>query len=152
MIRRRGFLLILALFLTILIAVISLGLFGVRRGNYAASKAAVGSAQARALAHAGIEDIRVKLAKDPFFPTGIGDEQELFSYTERINNLDGELIGSYRVTVDRSHRDSLRVYRIESRGFQGAIDSDGASFTIYAELNLDSFDFHVWEESVVPRL
>ncbi|MCA9790306.1 MAG: hypothetical protein KC910_00865 [Candidatus Eremiobacteraeota bacterium] len=152
--KRRGFLLILSLLLTVLIAIIALGLLSLRRSGYATSMAGVEAAQARCLAIAGMEDIRVKLAKDPFYPTGVGDEQVVFSYTEAVTSLDdpGRRLGTYRVTVDRSHRDPEKVLRIESRGFVGGLRAEGAMFTIYGELDLSDFSFKVWREGTFPQL
>ncbi len=153
--RRRGFLLVLSLMVTILIAVIALSLLGVRRGSYASSRAVAEAAQARALAVAGLEDLRVKLAKDPFFPTGIGDEQVVFSYTETVSTLASPpvKVGSYQVTVNRAHRDApQKVLRVESVGVVGDFHAEAPRFTIYAELDLRDFSFKVWQEGAASSL
>lgn len=152
--RRRGFLLVLSLMVTILIAVIALSLLSVRRGSYANSRAVVEAAQARALAVSGLEDLRVKLAKDPFFPTGIGDEQVIFTYTETVRSLASSAkIGSYQVTMDRSHRDPpQQVLRLESTGMVGDFHAEAPRFTIYAELDLRDFSFKVWQEGAASSL
>lgn len=150
---RRGFLLVLSLMVTILIAVIALSLLGVRRGSYASSRAVAEAAQARALAVAGLEDLRVKLAKDPFFPTGIGDEQVIFSYTETVTALSGAKVGSYQVTVNRAHREPPnKVLRVESVGMVGDFHAEAPRFTIYAELDLRDFSFKVWQEGAASSL
>ena len=153
--RRRGFLLVLALMVTILIAVISLGLLGVRRGGYASSKAVLESAQARNLALAGMEDLRTKLSKDPFFPTGIGDEQTEFTYTETVMSVTQptQKVGSFQVTLDRSRREPpAKVLRLQSVGTAGELQAEAARFTIYAELDLRDFSIKVWQEGITPVL
>lgn len=144
----------MALLITVLISVIALGLLGIRRGSYASSRAVVNSVQARALARSGLNDIWVKLSKDPFFPTGIGDDQEQFSYREEVFNQAGESVGTYSVKVDRAYRVSLNVIRLESTGRVGGLSKDSSTHTIYAELNTESgdFDFKVWQEGTTPRL
>lgn len=151
---RSGFLLVVALLLTTLVALIALGLLGVRKGSYASSRAAVTSVQARALARSGLNDIWVKLGKDPFFPTGIGDEQEVFSYQEEVKDDTDRLVGSYDVKVDRKYRRSHEVVLLESTGRVGGLNSDSTTFTIYAELSTNSsdFGFKVWEEGTTPKL
>lgn len=150
----RGFLLVAALLLTIFVAIIALGLLGIRRGSYASSKAAVNSVQARALARSGLNDIWIKLTKDPFFPTGIGDEQTQFTYREEVVDDGGRIVGSYLVRVDRQFRRSLEIVRIESTGRVGGLSEESSSHTIYAELSIKPGDygFKVWHEGTTPRL
>lgn len=150
----RGFLLVAALLITVLVAIIALGLLGIRRGSYASSRAAVREVQARALARSGLNDIWAKLSKDPFFPTGIGDDQEQFSYREEVFNESGDSVGTYTIRVDRGYRVSHDVILLESTGRVGKLSADSASHTIYAELSTGSgdFEFKVWEEGVTPRL
>lgn len=152
--RTRGFLLVFALLLTILVTVIALGLLGVRRGNYAASRAIVNNLQARALAHSGMNDIWAKLANDPNFPTGIGDEQVQFSYREEVLDSARREVGSYTVRIDRRYRQTHEVVLLESTGVAGGLDANSSTFTIYAELSTreGQFEFKVWHEGTSPRL
>ncbi len=152
--RNKGFLLVLALLITVLIAVIALGLLGIRRGSYASSKAVINSVQARALARSGINDIWVKLSNDPFFPTGIGDEQEQFSYREEVRDSNDEVVGTYTVKVDRAYRRTLEVVRLESTGRVGGLKAESSTHTIYAELSTKPGDFtlKVWQEGTTPRI
>jgi hypothetical protein len=144
----------MALLITVLIALIALGLLGIRRGSYASSRAVVNSVQARALARSGLNDIWVKLSKDPFFPTGIGDDQEQFSYREEVTNSRNEIVGSYTVKVDRTFRRTLNVVRIESTGRVGGLTENSSTHTIYAELSTDAgdFAFKVWQEGTKAKL
>ncbi len=151
---RKGFLLVFALLLSVFIAIIGFGMLGARKGNYAASRAAIEAVQAKALARSGVEDIRVKLSKNPFFPTGVGDEQTIFSYTEEVLTIDGRLVGQYQVVVDRTFRDSHRLVRIESTGIVGQSLASSSRHTMYAELFTEpgSFEFRIWQEGSLPRL
>jgi hypothetical protein len=152
--KKRGFLLVFALMLTVLVAIIALGLLGVRRGNYAASKSIVNSIQARSLAQSGMNDIWAKLSADPYFPTGIGDEQIQFAFREEvIDSMDRE-VGSYTVRIDRRYRQTHKVVLLESTGISGGLDANSSTFTIYAELSTEvgEFEFKVWHEGTSPRL
>lgn len=144
----------MALMLTVLVAIIALGLLGVRRGSYRSSRAALNAVQARALARSGMNDIWVKLSKDPFFPTGIGDDQTQFAYREEVLDEDGESKGTYAVKVDRTFRLELDVVRLESTGRVGGLSEESSTHTIYAELSTrpGDFKFKVWEEGTLPRL
>ena len=151
--RERGFLLVFALLLVVLTSLIALGMLNIRKASYAGSVGAVSSLQARSLARSGITDIWTKLSKDPFFPSGVGDRQVVFSFREEVKSLDGQSIGSYTVTVDRTHRLSHNVVRIESLGVVGSTQ-DSARHRIYTELSTTAgdFRFQVWEEGVPARL
>lgn len=153
-IRRKGFLLVFALMLTILITVIGFGMLSAFKGNYAASRAALESIQARNLARSGMEDIRAKLSRNPFFPSGVGDEQRVFSFSEVVTDFDGKEIGSYRVSVDRTYRDTHHVILVESTGIAGQTEGNGARHTLYGELHTvdGDFVFKIWQEGALPRL
>lgn len=152
--RRRGFLLVFALLLTVFIALISLALLGLKKGGYASSKGVVNSVQAKSLARSGMGDIWVKLSKDPHFPGGMGDDQLTFSYREDITDPDGNAVGSYQVIMDRQYRDTHRVIRVESTGVAGALSEDSSRYTIYGEIKMveNDFGFKVWQEGVTPTL
>lgn len=64
-----------------------------------AAKAQALSIQARALALAGWEDVRLKLGKDILFP-GSSDTQSAFTYSEDVYSLDGSYVGNYTVKID----------------------------------------------------
>lgn len=151
--RANGSLLVFALLLTVLIAMIALSLLQLRKASYASSQGALKAVQARALARSGLGDIWVKIGKDPYFPGGVGDRQKRFSYRENVLR-DGEVIGSYTVMVDRSHRRSHEILLIESTGVVGDIDQPIARFTIYTELSIKptDFSFKTWQEGVSPSL
>lgn len=151
---RRGFLIVFALLLTVLITLIALGLLGLKEGSYASSKAAINSIQARSLARSGMGDIWAKIAKDPFYPGGVGDDQGLFSFREDVYDLDNNFVGSYRMLMDRSYRLTHKVIRLECTGIAGQLDEKSAHHTIYAELSTEAGDFRfkVWQEGTIPKL
>lgn len=151
--KRRGFLLVFSLLLVVLISLIALGLFSLRKAGYASSRGAVMALQARTLATSGMTDAWIKLSKDPLFPSGVGDNQVTFSYREQVETLDGDLVGFYTVTVDRAYRLSHKVVRIESLGVAGEVEGS-ARHRIYAELSVDpeDFRFKVWQEGAPARL
>ncbi len=64
-----------------------------------AAKAQALSIQARALALAGWEDVRLKLGKDILFPR-TSDSQTFFSYSEDVYDLDRNYVGNYSVKID----------------------------------------------------
>ena len=149
--RRRGFLLVLSLFLCLLVVIIGLAYLAVKQGEYAAGQAVVAHAQAKNIARAGMEDLKAKLSKDEFFPTGVGDEQLVFSYSEEITAIsDPSLSGSYRITVDRTHKaDDILV--LVSVGTVGPVEHPRGRYSVYAELDITSYRFKVWKEGSLPR-
>ncbi len=151
--RSRGFLLVFSLLLVVLISLVVLGMLALRRASNASSRGTVAAVQARSLARSGLADIWMKVSKDPFFPSGVGDRQVGLTFREQVDDRDGNLIGFYTVTIDRTYRLSHRVLRIESVGTAGEAD-DSARHRIYAELSLDGNDFRfkVWQEGAEPRL
>lgn len=140
--------LVFALLLTILITLISLSVLGLKKGAYSSSKATVNAVQARSLARAGMTDAWIKLAKDPFFPGGLGDDQEFFYYREELQNTLDEHVGYYSVTIDRRYRLTHEIVRIECTGVAGALAETSSQHTIYAELSIadGDFGFKVWQE------
>ncbi len=151
--RVRGFLLVFALLLVVLVSLIVLGMLSLRKASNASSRGAVGAMQARSLARSGIADIWTKVSKDPFFPAGVGDRQVRLCYREQVDDAEGNLVGFYTVTVDRAYRLSHNVLRIESLGVAGETNQS-ARHRIYAELSIDGADFRfkVWQEGAPARL
>lgn len=60
-------------------------------------------AQAREVAYAGIESVRVRLLNDSSFPPSVlANNQDYFSFTEGVMDLDGQQeMGRYQVHCDR---------------------------------------------------
>lgn len=151
---RKGFLIVFALLLTVLITLIALGLLGLKEGSYASSKAAINSVQARSLARSGMGDIWAKLSKDPHYPGGVGDDQELFAFREDVYAANGDLVGSYQMIMDRKYRLTHNVLRLECTGTAGQLTDKSSTHIIYAELSTvpGEFRFKVWQEGTSPRL
>jgi Tfp pilus assembly protein PilX len=114
----------LVLLLTAVLLVLGLGLLSERSSQYRATMQAGQSAMAEALAEAGLEDARVKLDKDADFPPLGAEDQLLFSYSETVNNLSGQPVGSYEVQVDlRWRRPPWEIVRVTSTGTVGSVDN-----------------------------
>lgn len=144
---RRGSALVFALLVSILLAVIGLYLIGARRGVYANARATVYSAQARALALAGMDDMTVKLSKDAFFPTGVPDEQKIFSYSETLRdpNNAGVVLGTYQCTVDRSRSEDGLIF-LMSVGTVGPVKAPQGRYRVAAVLDTSNYSLSHWRE------
>ena len=95
----RGSLLVAALLMFVLLLTLGLGLMTSQASRMRAARAQSLAIQARALALAGWEDVKVKLGKDILFPL-TADTQDVFSYSEDVYNLDGDYVGNYVVQID----------------------------------------------------
>ncbi len=126
-----------------LLLIIGMGFVAQRSLEYGSVSELQDKAQARQLAMAGIEDARVKLEKDPFFPQVGGFGQPDFTYSEELKDpSDSSLVGIYKVTIDvRLKEEPFRVVRILSAGYAGPDRANPlATYTIYAELDVATFD------------
>ena len=146
---RRGFLLIVAMLLCLMLVVLGMGFLGKRGGQYQAALEQARAGQARAVAEAGIEDAMLKLNKDLFFPPPGDQDQLQFSYSEELTDLKGDVVGTYYVTVDSRRASSPdppdpsypSVYFVESRGFLGPDPEHPlAVVRLHMEVNLDEGD------------
>ncbi len=100
----KGALLPIVLLVSALLLVVGLAYLGTRARLYQSATQSVAAAQARGLALAGLEDARAKLSKDLTFPPAGALGQEIFTYSEDVTDSTGELLGTYTVTVDMTHR------------------------------------------------
>jgi len=92
----------------------------------------VEQAQARLLAQAGLEDVRLKWERDPSFPPS-GEDVERFSYRENLLDADGHLLGSYEVEIDLRHASApSQVLLVTSRG----VTAEGAMVSLIGEWDL----------------
>lgn len=137
---RRGFLLITSLLFVIVLLLLGMGFLGSQADRYKAARRAAQSAQARALALAGLEDARAKLENDLNFPPPpSGPDQNEFSYSERLDFPDGTP-GSYSVLINSTWQDEpYRVLVVTSTGSVGPPDIPLAQYTLRAELDLSEF-------------
>lgn len=116
--------------------VLGMGFLSKKAAQLRATKQSLNAYKAKALAWAGLEDIRVKLNKDPTFPPGLGRQQNYFAYTERMHNSAGEEIGTYSVEVDlRYENHPYRVLVVTSTGRVGT-GAISARRTIRAEFDI----------------
>lgn len=136
--RRRGFLLITTLMVSILIFLVCGALVYRRSRQYEAANNQVAGVQALALAEAGLEDARVKLNKDADFPPFGSEDQLVFSYVEPVYDLDGTTpLGSYEVIMDMRWREPpVQIMRITSIGTYGQTTKPLALSTVTVELDI----------------
>lgn len=99
---RRGAVLITALLILAVIFVLGVGLLYRRLEQYRAAMSASQAAQARALALAGLEQVRVKLDKDPLFPLPGAIDQSRFAFSETVVDASEQPVGSFTVELDSS--------------------------------------------------
>ncbi len=113
----RGSLLIVVLLITAVLFVGGLALSVQQQKRYAAAVTETQSLQALSLAEAGLEDVRVKLDKDPDFPPKGTPDQTAFTYSEALLGEDGQKLGSYTVTVDsRYAAPPFEFFLVRSQG------------------------------------
>lgn len=134
--KKRGFLLITALLVCVILLLIGMGMLGSESSRYAAIRNSAFSSQARQLAVAGLEDARAKLEMDYAFPPEPGPGQQAFSYSERLD-ISADLTGVYSVTIERTHaKDAAEVLLITSVGSLGPIAKPIAQYKLRAEFDL----------------
>lgn len=165
--RRRGFLLILSLLLVTIILILGMGLLGSQAPKYGAAVRAADAAQARAMALAGMEDARIKLAKDVQFPPRQDKDrpidpdhlrQDKFAYSETLRgNPDSQNHLGYTVIVDFKYEREVVVpnvdepvrygiYRLTSIGFVGPRADPIAQRSVYAEYDIQTGNFIRFED------
>ncbi|MCE7870451.1 hypothetical protein DYH09_08765 [bacterium CPR1] len=130
--------LIMALMVSVILLLVGIAFMSSKVLQYRGAYRACESAQALALARAGLEDARVKLERDHSFPPRGTPDQDWFSYTERVTDLGSNVeIGSYTVTIDISMRNPpYEIYRITSIGQAGPMVDPVARRKLYAELDV----------------
>lgn len=134
---RRGFALVVSFLLLLVVFILGVGFLGQRTALYKEALATRNASQARVAALSGMEDCRVKLEKDTLFPPLGSAEQLVFTYSQPLLSVSGQVVGGYTVTVDR--RLQLQPYaliRVTSIGFTGPADRPTASRRLYAELDI----------------
>lgn len=151
--RRRGFVLIAALLVTLILVVAGMAYLGSRVSQYRGAAKGLEGAQARALARAGLEDARVKLEKDYRFPPPSAQDQTVFTYSEDVTD-GATVVGHYTVSVNTTYENGpYTVIRITSVGVVGSRANPSAQATIHADLDASQVDpdriyrFLRWEES-----
>ena len=151
--QRRGFVLITALLLAVIMLVTGLGIMSAQASRYAASAVIAEGLQARNAALSGLEDVRVKLAKDVKFPPRKSKKrgQTKFAYSEDLF-VDPVQPVSYSVVVDFEYEREVNVpsrfgpyrwgvYRITVSGYVGPRSEPIAQALIYAEYDIGTGEF-----------
>lgn len=134
---RRGFLLISALLITVILLTLGLSFLGKRSTQYRRVAAVEASTQARELAESGLEDALLKFRRDIEFPP-VRVDQTVFTYTEEVV-IDSERLGGYQVSIDATYRQyPFRMLIIRSIGMAGPDpEHPTARRMIQAEFDID---------------
>ena len=133
--KRRAFL-IQALLLLVILLVLCLAVLGRQPYNYSSARQTLKLAQARALAQAGMEEVRVKLNKDLSWRR-LGEVGALTYLEEMRDPISGERVGAYRVTVNQEwSQPDFEILRLESEGMVGELERPEARLVISSLLDL----------------
>ncbi|MGE0492070.1 MAG: hypothetical protein AB7S38_22845 [Vulcanimicrobiota bacterium] len=160
--KKKGFMLVMCLLILAVVLVAGLGLLGSQAAKYRSSQRVVQASQAKALALAGMEDARVKLAKDVRFPPKRNKDknQFIFSYAEDLRDPNAtppaDQLG-YTVFVDYQLEREVFVqgddnpvryglYRITTIGLVGPRGDPYASRVMYAEFDIVAGHFVRFED------
>ncbi len=165
--RRDGFLLVASLLITMIFLVTGLGIMSAQASRYAASARVAEGVQAKNAALSGLEDVRVKLAKDVQFPPRKSKNrgQMKFAYSETLFEVSGEPNSkvTYSVVVDFELERQCQVvnpdpsltqwlpfrwgiYRITVSGYVGPRNSPIAQSLLYAEYDIGTGQFIRFED------
>ena len=165
--KQGGFLLVASLMVTVVFLVTGLGIMGAQASRYAASARVAEGVQAKNAALSGLEDVRVKLAKDVQFPPrkSKARDQTKFAYSETLYEVTGEPETkiTYSVVVDFALERQCQVinpdpsltqwlpyrwgiYRITVSGYVGPRDQPLAQSMLYAEYDIGEGRFIRFED------
>jgi hypothetical protein len=156
-----------ALLVTIIFLVTGLGVLSAQAARYAASARVAEGMQAKNAALAGLEDVRVKLAKDVHFPPRKSKRrgQTKFAYSETLFEDPGDANRqvTYSVVVDFALERQCQVanpdpdliqwlpyrwglYRITVSGYVGPRAQPIAQSMFYAEYDIGTAQFIRFED------
>lgn len=129
----------MTLLLLSLFFLLAIGLLSRQPWLRQASNSVLLESQARALALAGLDDARSKLIRDYQFPQRRDLEQRYLVYREPILDLDGNLVGSFRISIDHLYAGyPYLCYRLSSWGLWGEEARPRATYRIDAVFDLSS--------------
>ncbi|MFN8614097.1 MAG: hypothetical protein U0931_41580 [Vulcanimicrobiota bacterium] len=129
--RRGGLALVLSLLLCAFLLVVGLALMTRQSQRYRDQGLAGRSAQALALAEAGLQDALLKVRCDINFPPLPQSDPPEFCYTEEVTG-----VGRYQVTVQtQALREPYWVLKVRSRGSVGPLSEPGAQQTLVGEID-----------------
>jgi Tfp pilus assembly protein PilX len=144
---RRGATLIFVMLLSLVLLVLGMGFLSQRVAQNRAANLELRGLQARALAEAGLEDARIKLAKRHSFPPLDDLQQTDFRYTETLDDAFGQPAGSYQVRLDTTFADGPNwIARVTSRGWVGPSESPEAENVLFAEIDISE-----WTRATINR-
>lgn len=136
---RRGIGIVAALLLISLLFLLGLGVASQGASRYQQAAWMEKQVAARALAEAGLEDARVKLLKDWAFPPPTSLLSSSFTYTEQVQDLDGNLVGTYTVELDYALMpDPHRIMKVRSTGELGPPGERRVRRTLEAEVDMSA--------------
>jgi len=139
-VRRRAFLLITSLLISIVLLLLGMGFLGSQADRYRGVQRAGEIAKARAMAIAGLEDARLKIQNDLRFPPPMAAGQTTFSYGEitTIGDIPQPLAGGYGVSIETAYRNdpNFEVLVITSTGTIGDPNSPLAQYQLKAEMSM----------------
>jgi hypothetical protein len=139
-----------------LFLVTGLGLLSAQVSRYASAARVAEGLQAKNAALSGMEDVRIKLAKDVKFPPRKNQDRDQFkfAYSENILTPVGSPSISYTVVVDYELEHEAQVpksnrwapyrwgvYRITVNGFYGPRAQPMAQSALYAEYDIGTGRF-----------
>jgi hypothetical protein len=135
--QRSGFMLVLCLLILTLLLVSGMGLMSVQKYQHRAVSSDVLTLQALQLARSGLDDARIKLERDQFFPPTEATDQAVFTYSEDVSLPSGGVyVGSYFITIDRTWSAvPYQILRITSTSSVGPRSAPLAQRTLHAELD-----------------
>ncbi len=132
---------VLSVLLLLILLIMGLAFLGSSAERVRSSMQLSQGAQALWLARAGLEDARTKLLRDLRFPPPGADDQTRFSYSEDLLDPDGQLVGSFTVTIDRRHEVApYQVLRLISVGRAGPRNAPQAERVLTVEVDMAQND------------
>jgi hypothetical protein len=136
--KKKGYLLITSMFLSLILLIMGMSFLGVKTMQYGGSGLIGSSLLADGIAQAGMEEAKLKLEKDLLFPPPGDEAQKIFSYSEDFLDIDGVTnLGSYTVTIDSRKKDApYLLVVITSAGTAGPADKALARRKITAEVDV----------------
>lgn len=150
---KSGFVLVAALMIGVIFLVTGLGLLSAQASRYAASAVIAEGVQAKNAALSGLEDVRVKLAKDVKFPPRKSKArgQTKFAYSENLLPHPEKPV-SYSVVIDYELEREVNapnrwgpyrwgLYRVTVSGYVGPRNNPIAQALLYAEYDIESGQF-----------
>ena len=134
--KNRGSILIAVLLTLSLLVILGMAFLSQRSAQYETQVQHRKATQALYLAQSGLSDFRTKCSRDPSFPPARSGDDKYYSYTELLEDSDGNSFGGYTVTVNTAKSVSHAPFlQVRSLGFLDRPDRPEASFEVYGELD-----------------